>query len=173
MSAERSNIQDMWHEVSENKNVCSRLWSFGIRCLCSRECGLYEASDLLLGAHLCEKSDTVKWIDISMPHKRNHRLKDHKMLQEIAKENPDTENIFEDNLIDTYYPQRPIILEALCLYDFVANYDWYGKDDSGNRKYKKLTKSRLPNHKLFYPKKTIRKRGLLLLSDTSLCSFQR
>ena len=151
--AERSNIQDIWHEVSENKNVYSRLWSFGIRCLRSRECGLYEASDLLLGDHLCEKSDTVKWIDISMPHKRNRRLKDHKMLQEIAKENPDTENIFEDNLVDTYYPQRPINLEALCLYDFVANYDWYGKDDSGNRKYKKLTKSRLPNNKLFDPEK--------------------
>ena len=88
-----------------------------------------------------------------MPHKRNRRLKDHKMLQEIAKENPDSENIFEDNLIDTYYPQRPINLEALCLYDFVANYDWYGKDDSGNRKYKKLTKSGLPNYKLFDPEK--------------------
>ena len=52
-----------------------------------------------------------------MPHKSNRRLKDHKMLQEIAKENPDTENIFEDNLIDT---QRPINLEALCLYDFCS-----------------------------------------------------
>ena len=87
-----------------------------------------------------------------MPHKRNRRLKDNKMLQEIAKKNPDTENIFEDNLTDTYYSQRPINLEALCL-DFVANYDWYGKDDSGNRKYKKLTKCRLPNHKLFDPEK--------------------
>ena len=44
---------------------------FGIRCLRSRECGLYEASDLLLGDHLCEKSDTVKWIDISMPQKKS------------------------------------------------------------------------------------------------------
>ena len=26
--------------------------------------GLYEASDLLLGDHVCEKSDTVKWIGI-------------------------------------------------------------------------------------------------------------
>ena len=25
--AERSNIQDIWHEVSENKNVYSRLWN--------------------------------------------------------------------------------------------------------------------------------------------------
>ena len=84
-----------------------------------------------------------------MSHRRNHRLKDHKVLQEIAKENPNPENIFEDNAIDTNYPQRPINLETLCLYDFVANYDWYGKDDSGISKYKKLTKSRFPNHKLF------------------------
>ena len=88
-----------------------------------------------------------------MSHRRNHKLKDNKVLQEIAKENPNHENIFEDNVVDTYYPQRPINLETLCPYDFVANYDWYGKDDSGNSKYKKLTKSRLPNHKLFHLKK--------------------
>ena len=29
----------------------------------SRACGLYKASDLLLGDHVCEKSDAVKWID--------------------------------------------------------------------------------------------------------------
>ena len=35
--------------------------------------------------HLAENSTTVKWIDVSMPHKRNRRLKDHKILTEIAK----------------------------------------------------------------------------------------
>ena len=84
-----------------------------------------------------------------MPHKRNHRLKDHKLLQQIAQSNPDTEDIFEDNLIDTLYPQRPATLEGVCLYDFVAHYDWQSRD--GNRKYKKITKLRLPNHKLFDP----------------------
>ena len=29
----------------------------------SMECGLYKVSDLLLGDHVCEKSDDVKWID--------------------------------------------------------------------------------------------------------------
>ena len=38
-----------------------------------RECGLYEASDLLLGD--TEKSDTVQWVDVSVPHKRSRRLK--------------------------------------------------------------------------------------------------
>ena len=33
-------------------------------CIClSRECGLFKASDLLLGDHVCEKSDSVKGID--------------------------------------------------------------------------------------------------------------
>ena len=134
-------------------SVYSRLWSFGICSLRSRECGLYEASDLLLGDHLSEKSDVVKWIDTSAPHKINRRLKDHSVLQEIAKHDPDTEDIFEGNLIDTYYPNRPRDLDNLCLYDFVSNFDWYGKDDRGDRKYKKLAKPRLPNHKIFDPEK--------------------
>ena len=36
-------------EVNEKQSIYGRLWSFGIRSLPSRECGLYEASDLLLG----------------------------------------------------------------------------------------------------------------------------
>ena len=52
-----------------------------MRSLRFRECGLYEASDLLLGDHLTEKSATVKWIDVSMPHKRNRRLKDQSVIE--------------------------------------------------------------------------------------------
>ena len=149
--AERSSMQEIWQEVSENKSIYSRLWSFGIRSLRFRECGLYEASDLLLGDHLTEKSATVKWVDASMPHKRSHRLKDHSKLQEMAKTNPNNKDIFEDNLIDTFYPQRPSELEDVCLYDFVANYELQGLDKHGKRQYRKLTKPKLPNHKLFDP----------------------
>ena len=103
----------------------------------------------LLGDHLCEKSVTVKWVDVSFPHKRNHRLKKHKALEELRETDPESEDIFEENLMDTHYPNRPSDLEDVCLHDLVANYDWYGKDKAGNRVYKKLTKPRLPNHKLF------------------------
>ena len=151
--AEKSNLQDIWHEVSENKSIYSQLWSFGVRSLRSRECGLYEASDLLLGDHLTEKSDAVKWVDVSLPHKRSRRLKDHKVLEDVAKCDPDSEDIFQDNLLDTHYPRRPTDLEGVCLYDFVANYDYYGTDGSGKRKYRKLTKPRLPNHKQFDPER--------------------
>ena len=101
--AERSNMSEIWQEVSEFKTIYGRLWSFGVRMLHSRECGLYEASDLLLGDHLFEKSDAVvQWIDVSMPHKRNRRLKDHSELLEMMEStDPDSENIFKENLYTT------------------------------------------------------------------------
>ena len=66
--AERSIMSEIWQEVSESKTIYGCLWSFGVRMLRSRECGLYKASDLF-GDHLFEKSDAVQWIDVSMPHK--------------------------------------------------------------------------------------------------------
>ena len=124
-----------------------------MRSLRFRECGLYEASDLLLGDHLTEKSTTVKWIDVTLPQSRQHRLKDHRLLQDMAIHEPDSDDIFEKGLLDAHYPKRPASLEEVCLYDFVANYDWQSKDVHGDRKYSKLRKPRLPNHKLFDPQK--------------------
>ena len=106
----------------------------------------------MLSDHLNEKSDTVKWIDVSMPHKRNRRLINYKLLQEIAKHNPDSEEIFEDNLIDTFYFQRPAKLERICLYDFVAYYDWQGKDDNRNGKYRNSQSLGFPITSCLIPK---------------------
>ena len=85
---EKSSMQEIWQEVNDNKSIYSQLWSFGVWCMVygvwslrSREWGLYEASDLLLGDHLTEKSATVKWIDVSMPQKRSRKLKDHSELE--------------------------------------------------------------------------------------------
>ena len=165
--AERSNIQEIWQEVSKDKSICSRLWSFGIHFLRSRECGLYEAGDLLLGDHLTEKSDTMKWVNVTMPHKRSRRLKDHRVLQDMAKANPDSNDIFEGNLLENFYLERPDAMEDVCLYDFVSKYDYAGKDEDGARKYKLLNKPRLPNHKIFNPEKEYQKEAyyysLLLL----------
>ena len=81
--AEKSNMQNLWQEVSSHQSIYSKLWSFGVRSLRSRECGLYEASDLLLGYHRCGKSQTIKWVDVSQPHNRKRRLRDHSKLVEI------------------------------------------------------------------------------------------
>ena len=86
--AERSNMHEFWQEVSANKCIYSHLWSFGIRSLHSRECGLYEASNLLLGDHLCEKSVVTKWIDATWSHKRKRRLLSHTRLSELHESDP-------------------------------------------------------------------------------------
>ena len=88
-----SSMQEVWQEVSDSKSVYSRLWKFGVRALRSRESSLYEACDIILGDHLCEKSDTVQWVDVSMPHKRKHRLKHHKELVKMEATDPDSEDI--------------------------------------------------------------------------------
>ena len=145
--AERSNMQDLWQEVSSHELIYSKLWSFGIRSLRSRECGL------LLGDHLCGKSHTVVWVAASMPHNRKRRLRDHSKLKQLRECNPNSTEIFEDNTIDTFYPQRPRHMEAVCLYEFVSEYTKSGVDADGNIVYRKLTKHVLPNHKIYNPNK--------------------
>ena len=151
--AEKSSMQEMWQEIGESSSIYSRLWKFGIQALKSRECGLYDSSDLLLGDHLLEKSETVQYVSVEMPHKRRRRLKNHSELKDLAETDPDSEDIFMEDVIGTHYPKRPDNLDDLCLHDFVANYDWYTKDRRGKRVYRKLTKPRLVNHKLYDPQK--------------------
>ena len=60
--AEKSHMQEIWEEISDDDSLYKRLYKFGIKSLRTQECGFYEASDLLLGDHLCEKSDTVQFV---------------------------------------------------------------------------------------------------------------
>ena len=142
-----------WQDVSENKSIYSRLWSFSVRSLCFRECGLYEATDLLLGDHLTEKSCTVKWVDVAMPQKLSHTHKSHRDLKQIAEHNLDSEQIFEDSLVESHYPSRPERLTDMSLYNFVAWIDWTHRDKQGKKDYGRLNKPRLPNHKAFNQEK--------------------
>ena len=81
--AECSNMQDLCQEMSSHTSIYGKLWSFGVRNLHSRECGLYKASDILLGDHLCEMSKTLKWVNVSQLHQRKRRLIDYSKLDEM------------------------------------------------------------------------------------------
>ena len=117
--AEKSHLLDLRDEVTSDRSLYSKLWSFGVRSLRSRECGMYEASDILLGDQLCRKSETVQWIPADLPQKRKQHLKNHSKLQEMLDTEPDSVNIFENNVIDVFYPTRSDELEDICLCDFV------------------------------------------------------
>ena len=75
MKAEKSHMQELWDDISEQESLYKKLWSFGVRSLSSRECGLYEAADILLGDHLSEKSNSVQWVSIERPENRKVRIK--------------------------------------------------------------------------------------------------
>ena len=102
--AEKSHMQEVWQEISEQESSYKRLWSFGVRSLRSRECGLYEAADILLGDHLSEKSDTVQWIYAEKPERRKVRVKKYRELQQLAESDPDSHDLYQANLIDDFYP---------------------------------------------------------------------
>ena len=108
---------------------------------------------MLLGDHFCDKSCTVEWLDVSMPHARRRRLINHKQLKELEELDPGSEDVFMDNLVGNHYPDRPQELEGVYLHDFVANYTANGKDNSGHKTYRELQKPRLVNHYVFDPQK--------------------
>ena len=117
----------------------------------------------------------MKWIDVSLPQNRQHRLKDHRLLQDMAIHEPDSDDIFEKVLLDTHYRKIPASLEVVCLYDFVAKYDWQSKDVHGDRNYSKLrTTKRKSKRKLLLLFVPFREESSLILkNETAELAFQR
>ena len=152
--AEKSNLQDIWTEVASKKNIYSKLWSFGVRAVKSREVGLYEATDLLHD-HLTQKSRDVKFVNARQSQKRSRVLKNYTELKELKENNPDSDYVFAPSLVDVHYPSRPDKLEDLCLYDFVKYIDWYHRDKDGKKTYRRLAKPRVPNHPTYDPRKLV------------------
>ena len=104
-----------------------KLWSFEVRLLRSRECGLYKAANILLGDHLSEKSDCVQSVSVEKPEKRKVGIKKYGQLKQLAESNPDSNDLYEANLLDNFYPSQPAALSDVCLFDFVK---WYCRGDN-------------------------------------------
>ena len=151
--AEISHMQETFADLIDHHSLYSKLWSFGVPSLRHRECGLYESADLLLGNHLCSKSESVEWISVEHPSKRKHRIKKFNELKNLAQAAPHSTDLYESGLVDTFYPQRSNELEECCLYGFKKWYKFNGLDAQGKRSYYKLNKPILPNHKLYDPNK--------------------
>ena len=86
-----------------------------------------------------------------MPHKIIRRIKTY---AELDATDPDSEDIFLENLLSGHYPKRPKEMEDVCLHDFVATVNCQTKDTKGKRVYKMLTKRSIINHKIFDPAKS-------------------
>ena len=80
-------------------------------------------------------------------------MRKHKEHKEMAELNPDSNDLYEESLIDDFYPKRPEGLKDVGLYDFVKWYDKTGNDASGKRQYRKRLKPKIVNNKIFDPTK--------------------
>ena len=109
-------------------------------------------------------------------------LKKYAEIQHIAKSAPNSQKHILPSLTDDHYPKRPQTLENMCLYDFVRKIDWNHCDASGEKDFKPLVKPRVPNHKLFHPRKEDQTEAyyysllvgeLLHLEETAEQAFER
>jgi len=118
--AEKMELEELWEELT-HKSLNTRLWSICLKALTHRQCGAYEAADRLLGTHLYEKSESIRFVNTNLPQNRNCILKSLKELEEIKKNDPTSENINTNSYIDTHYPNRPDFMTQTNLYDFMKS----------------------------------------------------
>ena len=117
---EKSYAAEMFADVESTKSLCARLWNIGMQGLNNRECGALEAADTLLGISLygTDSETTIRWLDVNVI--RNRRVKRKKEIENL---DPESTDIFFPNIIDDYYPNRPVQHESMSLYEFAKWYD--------------------------------------------------
>lgn len=119
--SEKNSNEEAWDACNKNKSLQSNLKSFALKSFQNREMGIFEVADKLLGYSLYEFSDQIKWLNSQPYNQRNRRIKE---LNEIEKLNDDCQDIYHNNLIDDYYPNRPDSLESMCIYDLDSWFDF-------------------------------------------------
>lgn len=118
---ELAQIQEIWQEVSKDRDLHKALFCLGMRAVTLRECGIYEAIDMILSQPLYSKSVAVRYVNIRVPARRCRQLKAKKAIENLP---GDSHECFMNNWISDYYPNRPVELEDCCLYEFMR---WYEK----------------------------------------------
>jgi len=130
--AEKNATQELWNACNNNKSLHSCLKSFALQSFKNKEVGAYEAADKLMGFPLYGRSCKIQWLGVGQASDRKRKLKD---IYEIEKLDDESTNLFCSNMIDTYYPNRPLSLETKCLYEIVSNYDYKKKECIDNQKH--------------------------------------
>ena len=71
----------------------------------------------------------------------------------MAESDPDSNDLYQANLLDNFYPNQPATLSHVCLYDFVKWYRRGDNDAEGRRQYVRAAKPKIPNHRIYDPNK--------------------
>lgn len=128
---ERNATKELWEQSSKDSSLRSQLKSFSLKCLKSREAGIYEAFDKILGFQMCEFSTKVTWVNTFEPEKRRKMVLPKHELEKLA---GGSTKIFRSNSSDDYYPNRPDELEHTSFFEFISQYDIKSEKCSANHK---------------------------------------
>ena len=121
-----------------NDSVLSKIWQSVLRLLRMREVGAYEAWDRWSLNMLYECSENFVFVSTVFFKNRVRTMKSYTDLQEADSKST---NIFHNDMLSTFYPQRPSNLENMTLKDYAANYKRVSKkkgddgdeDDNGDK----------------------------------------
>ncbi|XP_078535010.1 uncharacterized protein LOC144821653 [Lissotriton helveticus] len=120
--SEKTELKEMWEDISHEKSLSKKLYTYSLKMLSHREIGAYECCDRLSSASLYAKSRTILWVSLGLAETRNRVLKPVQEIEYLAQKEPNSTDILKTNMLDTYYPNRSTLLENICLYEILQNY---------------------------------------------------
>jgi len=121
---EKNHTQELWQDCNKNKTLFGKLKSLAMKLFKTREMGIFEVVDRLLGFALHQFSDTIQFLNATPTEHRWSRLKNFDLVNNLPEEE---QNLYHTNMLDNYYPNRPDVLAHLCLYDFIGYYEFKSK----------------------------------------------
>ena len=106
------------------KTSYQNLSKIAFQLLKSREMGAHEAADRILhnNGELWRSSETFVWVPTTTPDRRTRVMRN---MKELEAQKPDSKNVFYDDWVHTFYPNRPRTkeFEDMTLHDFVSSYE--------------------------------------------------
>jgi ATP-dependent DNA helicase PIF1 len=114
----------LWQDAQKAKTLRGQLKSFSLQYFKSREVGIYEVADKLLGFPMYSFSTKVQWVNTYPKQNRNKLLKRYGTLKKLDSDDTD---IFYNNMADNYYPNRPDEINCLSLFAVMTWYEYSSK----------------------------------------------
>jgi ATP-dependent DNA helicase PIF1 len=121
---EQNATKKLWEDAQKAKTLRGKLKSYSLQYFKSREAGIYEVCDKLLSFPLYDFSTKVQWINTYPKQNRQRLLKRYNDIKNLH--NDDTD-LFYNNMVDDYYPNRPDELEAASLFSLMTWYEYKSK----------------------------------------------
>ena len=101
-------------------SIIRKLWSVAYGGLKGREIGAYEASDRWFLDSLYASSAVCQFVSTVYSNNRTRMMKNLKDLEET---DPNSSDIYNRDLLSTFYPERPNHMENMSLIDYAASYE--------------------------------------------------